>query len=89
MSLIREGKMMPNHFASEDNTFYYIFGVCGAPNPLCTTYITFVTLIILLGYVGAPKIPIFAPTHRLHLYIYIIELSMSVSPNHIFAPHIS
>jgi len=30
-------------------------------------HITFVTLIILLGYVGALKLPIFAPTHRLHL----------------------
>ena len=42
---------------------------CTQP-PLHHIHITFVTLIILLGYIGAPKPPIFAPTHRLHLWLY-------------------
>ena len=45
--------------------FYYIFGVCGALNPL-----------LLHQHIG-------------NIYNYIIELSMLVHSNHIFAPHIS
>ena len=38
--------------------------------------------------VSAPKTPIFAPTLG-YICNYIIELSISVPPNHIFAPHTS